>query len=155
MPRQTQTLDDIVGVNTVDVLYTTREGTERLERVRVTSNAFDFLGIPPIRGRGLLREDGRTGALPVFVMSYKMWAKYCNQDPQVLGKTFVFNNEGRTLVGIMPPRFTYFAGDIWYPRDPDLAEPDADRNFFFCRGAESRESACEMSRTTSESLPNA
>ena len=63
-----------------------------------------------------------------------MWVKYCNQDPKVLGKTFLFNNEQRTLVGIMPPRFTYFGGDIWYPHDPDLAESDADRRFFFLQG---------------------
>jgi putative ABC transport system permease protein len=132
--RQTQTLDDIVGINNLDVLYTTREGTERLQGVRVTSNTFQFLGVPPMRGRGLLPEDGKSGALPVFVMSYKMWVKYCNQDPRVLGKTFLFNNEQRTLIGIMPPRFTYFAGDIWYPHDPDLAEADAERTFFFLQG---------------------
>lgn len=132
--RQTHTLEDMVGVNNLDVLYATREGTERLQGVRVTSNTFQFLGIQPIRGRGLLPEDGKQGAPPVFVMSYKMWVKYCDQDPQVLGKTFRFNNETRTLVGIMPPRFTYFAGDIWYPHDPDPGEPDADRSYFFLQG---------------------
>jgi putative ABC transport system permease protein len=132
--RQTHTLEEMVGVNNLDVLYTTREGTERLQGVRVTSNTFEFLGIQPIRGRGLNLEDGKPGAPPVFVMSYKMWIKYCNRDPQVLGKTFVFNNEPRTLVGIMPPRFTYFAGDIWYPHNPDLGEPDADRSYFFLQG---------------------
>lgn len=132
--RQSRTLAETVGINNLDVLYTTREGTERLQGVRVTSNTFDFLGIPPLQGRGLRPEDGKPGAAPVFVMSYKMWLKYCNQDPYVLGKTFLFNNEPRTLVGIMPPRFTYFGGDIWYPHDPDLAEPDADRSYFFLQG---------------------
>jgi putative ABC transport system permease protein len=132
--RQTHTLEDMVGVNNLDVLYATREGTERLQGVRVTSNTFQFLGIQPMRGRGLVPEDGKYGAPPVFVMSYRMWVKYCDQDPQVLGKTFRFNNETRTLVGIMPPRFTYFAGDIWYPHDPDPGEPDADRSYFFLQG---------------------
>jgi putative ABC transport system permease protein len=132
--RETHTLEDIVGIGNLDVLYTTREGTERLQGVRVTSNTFDFLGIQPLRGRGLHPEDGKPGAPPVFVMSYKMWLKYCNRDPQVLGKTFLFNNEPRTLVGIMPPRFTYFGGDIWYPHDPDLAEADAARSFYFLQG---------------------
>jgi putative ABC transport system permease protein len=132
--RETHTLEDIVGIGNLDVLYTTREGTERLQGVRVTSNTFDFLGIQPLRGRGLHPEDGKPGAPPVFVMSYKMWLKYCNRDPQVLGKTFLFNNEPRTLVGIMPPRFTYFGGDIWYPHDPDLAEADAARSSYFLQG---------------------
>jgi putative ABC transport system permease protein len=132
--RQTHTMEEMVGINTTDVLYTTREGTERLQGVRVTSNAFDFLSIQPIRGRGIHAEDGKPGAPPVFVMSYKMWLKYCNQDPQVLGKTFLFNNEARTLVGIMPPRFTYFGGDIWYPSDPDPAAADANQSYFFLQG---------------------
>jgi putative ABC transport system permease protein len=132
--RQTHTLEEIVGINNLDVLYTTREGTERLQGVRVTSNTFDFLGIQPLRGRAPHPEDGKPGAPPVFVMSYKMWVKYCNRDPGVIGKTFLFNNESRTLIGIMPPRFTYFGGDIWYPHDPDLAEPDADRSYFFLQG---------------------
>ena len=132
--RQTHTLEDIVGINSLDVLYTTREGTERLQGVRVTSNTFGFLGIPPILGRGLHLEDGKPGAAPVFVMSYKMWRKYCNGDPHVLGKTFLFNNEPRVLVGVMPPRFTYFGGDIWYPHDPDLGEADAARSYFFLQG---------------------
>jgi putative ABC transport system permease protein len=132
--RETHTLEDMVGINNLDVLYTTHEGTERLQGVRVTSNAFDFLGMQPLRGRGLHPEDGKPGAPPVFVMSYKMWLKYCNRDPQVLGKTFLFNNEPRTLIGIMPPRFTYFGGDIWYPHDPDLAEADAARSFYFLQG---------------------
>jgi putative ABC transport system permease protein len=132
--KETHTLEGIVGVGNEDVLYTTREGTERLQGVRVTSNTFDFLGIPAALGRALHQEDGKAGATSVFVMSYKMWIKYCNHDPQVLGKTFLFNNEPRTLVGIMPPRFTYFGGDIWYPHDPSLGEPNADRAFFFLQG---------------------
>ncbi|HEY3935813.1 MAG TPA: ABC transporter permease, partial [Bryobacteraceae bacterium] len=132
--RQTHTLEDMVGINNLDVLYTTREGTERLQGVQVTANTFQFLGIAPMRGRGLLPADGKSGAAPVFAMSYKMWLKYCDRDPQVLGKTFLFNNEARTLVGIMPPRFTYFGGDIWYPHDPDPGEPNADRTYYFLQG---------------------
>jgi putative ABC transport system permease protein len=132
--RQTHSLEEIVGVNNLDVLYTTREGTERLQGVRVTSNTFEFLGIQPMLGRGLHPEDGKPGAPPIFVMSYKMWLKYCNGDPKILGKIFLFNNESRTLAGIMPPRFTYFGADLWYPHDPDLSEADAARSFFFLQG---------------------
>jgi putative ABC transport system permease protein len=34
----------------------------------------------------------------------------------------------------MPPRFTYFGGDIWYPHDPDPGEPNADRTYYFLQG---------------------
>lgn len=31
----------------------------------------------------------------------------------------------------MPPRFTYFGADLWTPRDPDPAHPEALRRYFF------------------------
>src|SRR6185312_2797539 len=62
----------------------TREGTERLQGAAVTSNTFDFLGVPPVMGRGIRPEDGKPGATPVFVMSYKMWQKYFSGDRQLL-----------------------------------------------------------------------
>jgi predicted permease len=136
--RSARTLEDMVGVDNSDVLYTTREGTERLQGVGVTSNAFQFLGVAPLLGRGILPEDGTPGAPAVFVMSYKMWLKDCDRDPQVLGKSFKLDNETRTLVGIMPPRFTYFGGDIWYPHDPDPAAKDAERSYFFLQARPKR-----------------
>ncbi len=132
--RQVRTMEDIVGVDNHDVLYTTKEGTERLQGVSVTPNAFQFLGISPLEGRGITPEDGKADAPLVFVMSHQMWIKYFNRDPSVLGKQFSFNGESRTLVGIMPPRFTYFGGDIWYPHEPSLSDPDAQRQFYFLQG---------------------
>ena len=131
---QTQTMEELVGIDTRDVLYTTHEGTERLQGVAVTSNTFQFLGMTPVLGRGILPEDGKPGAPPVFVMSYKMWLKYCDRNPRILGQTFLLDNEARTLVGIMPLRFTYFGGDVWYPHDPDMAEPGSAAKFYFLQG---------------------
>ena len=39
----------------------------------VTTNTFDYLGVPPLLGRTISEEDGRPGAPPVFVMSYRLW----------------------------------------------------------------------------------
>ena len=129
--RESSVFEEVVGNSITDVLYSTREGTERLQGDNVTSNTFAFLGMAPLLGRALSQDDGKPGATPVFVMSYKMWTKYCNRDPKVLGTTFRLNDERRTLVGIMPPRFTWFAADLWIPHNPDPAEPDANRRYYF------------------------
>ncbi len=128
--RQNHVFEDTLGSSQLDVLYTTSEGTERLQGDEVTANTFDFLGVPPLLGRGVRPEDGKPGAPPVFVMSYKMWVKYFNRDPKLLGRTLVLNAQPRTLVGIMPPRFTFFGADLWIPHDPDPAEPDARRRYY-------------------------
>ena len=49
--------------------------------------------VPPVLGRGLVPDDAKPGAPPVFVMAYKMWLAHYNLDPSVLGRTFVLNGE--------------------------------------------------------------
>jgi putative ABC transport system permease protein len=129
--RETHVFEDVVGISNSDVLYSTLEGTERLQAAEVTANTFDFLGMHAIAGRGIKPEDGKPGAPPVFAMSYKMWIKYFSRDPNLIGRSFILNDQPRTLIGIMPPRFTYFGADLWMPRDPDSAHPEALRQFFF------------------------
>jgi hypothetical protein len=129
--RENHVFEDAAGITSSDVLYTTPEGTARLQAAEVTSNTFDFLAMQPLAGRGIKPEDGKPGALPVFAVSYKMWVKYFSRDPDLIGRSFILNDQPRTLIGIMPPRFTYFGADLWIPRNVDAAHPDALRWFFF------------------------
>ena len=81
----------------------------------VTTNTFDYLGVPPLLGRAFSEEDGRPGAPPVFVMNYRLWKKEFGGDPQILGKSFILRGTPRTLVGIMPARFNAFGASLWIP----------------------------------------
>ncbi len=85
----------------------------------VSANAFEMYGTPALMGRGIALADGAPTAPPIFVISYKTWQSDFNGDPAVLGKSFVLNDEPRTLVGIMPPRFQAFGPivRIWMPND--------------------------------------
>jgi putative ABC transport system permease protein len=130
----THGFEDISGSNTTDVLYSTAEGTERLQGGQVTSNTFAFLGMTPVMGRGIQPEDGKRDAPAVFVMSYKMWDKYFDRDSHLLGRSFILNAKPHTLVGIMPPRFTFLAADLWTARDPDPADPDSRRQYYMFLG---------------------
>jgi predicted permease len=44
-----------------------------------------------------------------------MWEKEFGQDSKIVGTIFTLNGERRTLVAIMPRRFTFFDVDIWIP----------------------------------------
>src|SRR5206468_334042 len=76
---------------------------------------FRFLGVPALLGRTIVPEDAKPGASPVFVMAHKLWRARYNLDPQILERTFVLNGVPTTLVGIMPPRFTKLAADLYRP----------------------------------------
>ncbi len=132
--EQNHVFQDVVGDTNDDVLYTSGEGTERFQGTSVTANVFGFLGMPAQLGRGITPEDGKPGAAPVFVMSYKLWAKEFNLDPKLLGRTFVLNGRQRTLVGIMPPRFTWWGSDLWIPAPLDRSDPEARQRYFVMHG---------------------
>jgi putative ABC transport system permease protein len=128
--EQNHVFDGVVGDINEDVLYTNGEGTERFQGTNVTPNVFSFLGMPALLGRGITPDDGKPDAPPVFVMSYKLWLKEYNLDPKVLGRIFVLNSKPRTLVGIMPPRFTWWGSDLWVPAALDRSDPEAKRRYF-------------------------
>ncbi len=132
--EQNHVFADMVGDTNEDILYTSGEGTERFQGTSVTPNVFGFLGMPALLGRGITPEDGKPGAAPVFVLSYKLWLKEFNLDPKLLGRTFVLNGKARTLVGIMPPRFTWWGADLWIPAPLDRSDPEGRQRYFVMHG---------------------
>jgi putative ABC transport system permease protein len=113
--EQNHVFEDVAGLSGEDVLYSGKEGTQQFDGAWVTPNSFELLGMKPLLGRAITSDDGRPGAAPVFVMSYRLWASQFNRDPKIMGTTMMLNDQPRTLVGIMPPRFLWEDCDIWMP----------------------------------------
>jgi len=130
--EQNQVFEDVIGGTFEDVLMTTAEGTEQLNCGVVTPNLFQFLGVPAVLGRTLTPADAAAGAAPVFVMAHKMWVKHFNQDPGVIGRSFILNGIPTTAVGVMPSRFTKQNADMYKPVALTRADPQlANRYFLF------------------------
>ncbi len=83
---QNHVFEDMMGNSGLDILYTERDGTLQFDGQWVTPNTFEFLGMQPMLGRMIIRADGATGAAPVFAMSYRLWKKQFNSDPNIVGK---------------------------------------------------------------------
>jgi len=132
--EQNHVFEEVVGANNEDVLYTSGEGTERFQGTNVSANTFEFLGMPALVGRGITTADGKPGAPPVFVLSYKAWVKEFNLDRSIVGRSFVLNGQPRTLVGIMPPRFTWWGSDLWTPASFDRSAANAQQTRFVMQG---------------------
>ena len=126
---QSQVFDDIVGYHRGITLLRDGNDIHQVYATRVTSNAFDFYGVPSLLGRGIAPADGTANAPAVFVMSYKMWKGEFHSEPSILGKSFLVDDIPRVLIGIMPPRFQAYGAlvQIWTPittiSDPQSADP--------------------------------
>lgn len=119
--EQNHVFDRVIGNDFEDVLYHSGEGTQHFRASYVTPGTFEFLGMPALLGRVMQPADYEPGAPPVFVLRYKVWVKTFAADPSILNKTFILNDQPRTLVGIMPPRFGWGDADLWIPKKPERA----------------------------------
>ncbi len=85
----------------------------------VTANLFDVLGVAPRVGRAFADADEAAGAVPVAILSDGFWRARFAADPLIVGRTMTLTNGTWTIVGVMPPEFTYPLGmparDLWVP----------------------------------------
>jgi len=120
--EQNRVFENVVGYVMAGGFVLANDGPQTYQFfcTRVTSDAFEFYGVPALLGRGIIPTDADPGAPPVFVMSYRAWNSSFHGDPGILGKTMIIDGEPRTLVGIMPPRFQAFGtqAEIWVPLNP-------------------------------------
>jgi hypothetical protein len=112
-----QVFEKVVGSHSgiARAAYGTR--SYQFENGHVSPDAFEFYGVPPLLGRGMVASDGQPDVPPVFVMSFPTWKVQVGSDPGIIGKSFVIEGDPATLVGVMPERFHGFGAtqEIWTP----------------------------------------
>ncbi len=82
---------------------------ERLPGRQVSPSFFAILGVAPILGRDFLSEDGRPGAPPVVILSYRFWQRRFAGDPNIVGRALVLNDVPHTVIGVIPQRFWFYS----------------------------------------------
>ncbi|MGH9643536.1 MAG: ABC transporter permease, partial [Terriglobales bacterium] len=82
----------------------------------VTNSFFSILGVQPALGRGFSANDEVPGGEKVFLVSNAVWRNDLDGDPRAIGKRYLLDGEGYTLVGVMPRGFDFpHSCGIWLP----------------------------------------
>ncbi len=115
--RKSPVVEDAFISDDWNLTITGRDLPEDIQGVYVSSNAFNFFGVPPALGRGIVPSDATDGQdpQPVVVLGYKFWQRHFNGDPTVLGRTIQLVRKNYTIVGVTAPRFTWDDGDVYLP----------------------------------------
>jgi putative ABC transport system permease protein len=96
---------------------------EKIATARVSWKLFPLLGIAPMRGRWLTREEDESSR-PVVLLSYALWQRSFGFDPAVIGRTIKLNRKLYTIIGVMPrgfqfplsgPRSNSTPAEVWIP----------------------------------------
>jgi len=90
-------------------------------------NMFDYMGVPPLLGREFSPADAPGGnPAPVAVLSYLFWQRQYGASSDVIGKSIEMDHKSYTVIGVVPPRFTWGDSDVYLP-----ALPTADPHYYW------------------------
>lgn len=78
--------------------------------LRASGTLFDVLRVSPQMGRAFSSDDDRPGALPVAMLSARLWQERFASRPDVIGTPIALDGAPYTIVGVLPPTFRLPAG---------------------------------------------
>ncbi|HUF28701.1 MAG TPA: ABC transporter permease [Gemmatimonadaceae bacterium] len=81
--------------------------TMRVAGARVSAELFPLLGVAPAVGRGFARDDDVPGAARVVILGDGLWRSRFGADRGILGRAVELDDGTYTVVGVMPPDFTF------------------------------------------------
>jgi predicted permease len=100
----------------------------RLEGVRTSAGLFPSLGVSPMLGRVFTADEDRVGYEHEVVLSHRLWRERFGGDPAIVDRTVNLNGTPYTVLGVMPPGFTFpraaeMPGSYTLPREAQLWVP--------------------------------
>jgi putative ABC transport system permease protein len=146
---QSRTLDVAAWASNQFTL-TGRGDPEPLRGATVTTRFFDVVGIRPAVGRAFEPSD----TAPVAILSDEAWTRFFGRDLAIVGQVVTLNGWQGTVIGVMPPGFSYprQRTDVWAHL---RMSPPARRGPFYLTGvgrlrddATLAETAAELERTS-------
>lgn len=81
-------------------------GVVRLKGALVTGDFYDTLGLQPVAGRLITRQDDEPGAPLVAVLSYGFWERQFVRSPDAIGRALHLNGVPVSIIGVSPRGFT-------------------------------------------------
>jgi putative ABC transport system permease protein len=89
-------------------VFSRHEGIDTMEiSVTVASpNLFDLLGVAPALGRGFAPDDAGPGRGMVMMLTHGLWQRL-GADPGIIGADVRLNGRVHTVIGVLPPDFTF------------------------------------------------
>src|ERR1043166_9737080 len=89
---------------------------ERVNARLVTSDFFSVLGVTPALGRGFAAGEDEPGSGPEAMISADLWQRKFGGAPDVLRRSLTLDEKSYTIIGVVPPNFSFFRGtDVYVP----------------------------------------
>ncbi|MEP6918196.1 MAG: ABC transporter permease, partial [Acidobacteriota bacterium] len=101
------TLESLAAYNSIDSELTGRGEPQQLPALVVSPNFFATLDVRPARGRAFLTGDAASEDDQSAIISDRLWRSSFKADPAIVGQTLTVDGLPRTVIGVMPPDFSF------------------------------------------------
>jgi len=111
------TFSGLAAFRNTDELLTGMGEGERLSAYMVSAEFFPTLGVQPVAGRLISRQEDRVGGTPVVMISAALWQRKFGAAPDTVGKSLTLNGQSYEIVGVTPASFALYgrARDVYIP----------------------------------------
>jgi predicted permease len=105
--ERTRTFESLAAFEDGEFALTGGGEPEVVPGAIVTFNYFNVLGREPLHGRTFTAQEDTPGHNNVAILSYALWQRRFGGDPNIVGQSINVDSNPTTVVGIMPPDFSF------------------------------------------------
>jgi putative ABC transport system permease protein len=101
------TLDHLAAYTSIDAQLSGRGEPLQVHGLDVSPNFFVTLGVDPARGRAFLTGAAASDDDRSAIVSDRLWRTSLQADPAIVGQSITIDGLSRTVVGVLPPDFSF------------------------------------------------
>jgi putative ABC transport system permease protein len=138
--KRNQSFDSISAFNYASFTLTGDQQPEALNGILASADFGRVVGMAPALGRYFTSDEDVPGKNHVVMISDGLWRRRFAASPQILGRNILLNDEEYTIIGVMPPNFSYPRSkyDLWTPLALDYSKYMHRRGEGFLQGGAAR-----------------
>ena len=100
------------------------DAPQLIEETFLTADMIPMTATKPLLGRVFTAGDDRPGAPLTTVLTYELWQHEFRGDPSILGRNIRIDDEHYTVIGVMPPHYEVWGGQLYLPFQLNPADSD-------------------------------
>jgi putative ABC transport system permease protein len=100
--KRTQSFSALTLIQGDGLTLTGRGDPLIVDTLRVSTDFFAVLGVPPLLGRAFAPGEDQDGGSKVVVLGQKLWNQRFGSDANVINQTISLNDQSYIVVGVLP-----------------------------------------------------
>jgi predicted permease len=107
--RQSRSFEQmaLVGASGYNLSGTNGQLPEKVDGGKCSWNFFSTLGVQPVYGRAFMASDDSPDANATVILTWSLWKRRFGGDPSIIGKDILLDGQAWTVIGVLPPWFSY------------------------------------------------